>query len=144
MDLSATIATIKAIAGVAKAANNIQLYNDIIALQGNVLEQINENATLVAENAELRQQLTELRERQRTRSAMRFEQNVYWQAMDGASRVGPFCPKCLDGGEKAVRMTDRVDDHWWRCPVCDVTVEKPGLDPRANAVADWDPHGGLP
>lgn len=140
LDIATTSATIKAIASVAKGAGNIQLYNDIITLQGTILEQQAAAVALLEENATLRRELAELRERQRRRSEMRFEDNVYWRGDSGQKREGPFCPKCLDGSEKDVPLADRRDDHWWRCAVCASIFEKPGPAQGHNAVEDYDPH----
>ena len=89
-----------------------------------------ECAKLAEENARLRQDLTELRERTQTRDQMRHEHNVYWRE-SGEKREGPYCPKCLDGAEKAARMSERPDDSYWRCPVCNHAAAKPGHRLRA-------------
>ncbi|MGZ3592053.1 MAG: hypothetical protein ACXU99_15475 [Thermodesulfobacteriota bacterium] len=88
-----------------------------------------ECANLAEENARLRQELIDLREKVQTRENMEYKDNVYWRRSSDGKLQGPFCPKCLDGTQKAARMKERSNDHWWRCPVCDCIVERPGPDP---------------
>lgn len=100
-----------------------------------------EGAKLAEENARLRQELIELREQVRTRQEMQHQDNVYWRQSGQGRREGPFCPKCLDGEGKAARMSDRPDDHWWRCPVCGCIIKKPGPGPwDPEVVTDFDPR----
>ncbi len=67
---------------------------------------------------------------------MVFRNNVYWI---GNSEEGPFCPKCYGGDRKEVRLTEYVDDRFWRCSVCDTAVEKPGRASRpTRAETDFD------
>ena len=139
-DLAVASTTIKAIAGVARDAGNIQLYNEIIALQGTLLELIAQNAALIEANANIRIELADLRTKQREREQMQFESNVYWRVADAAPREGPFCPKCLDGNHKSVRLMERNDDHCWRCNVCDTAIVKPGPSPYAlQQRREYDP-----
>lgn len=56
-----------------------------------------ECANLAEENARLRQELMDLREKTRARQEMEFRDNVYWRLSEDARKEGPFCPKCLDG-----------------------------------------------
>jgi len=99
-----------------------------------------ECAKLAEENARLRQELIELREHAQTRQEMQYQDNVYWRQSGQGTREGPFCPKCLDGEGKAARMSDRADDHCWRCPVCRYAIMKPGRDPYPEVVSDFDPR----
>jgi hypothetical protein len=67
---------------------------------------------------------------------MVFRNNVYWI---GNSEEGPFCPKCYGGDRKEVRLTEYVDDRFWRCSVCDTAVEKPERASRpTRAETDLD------
>ncbi len=148
VDIGTTIATIKAIAGVAKAAGQIELYNQVINLQQTILELIGDNTRAVQENSQLTRELGDVRDKVASlealllqRGEMVFQENVYWRVLSGSTRDGPFCPACLDGNGKAARLINRSDDHWWRCPVCESTVEKPGSDPApvGKVLHDWDP-----
>ena len=75
-DISTTLVTIRAIAGVAKDAGKIELYSDIIALQAQLLELLASNTQLIADNAAVRQELLELRARLELRDTLKFERNV--------------------------------------------------------------------
>lgn len=124
IDLGVTVATIKAIAGVAKAAGRIDLYNDIIGLQQAVLELIADNTTAIQENAKLARRNVELLERVgslekelATRAAVVFRNEAYWQSREDQPADGPFCPKCYDGQGKLSRMTYR-NNGFTCCVVC--------------------------
>jgi len=139
IEIATTVATIRAIAGVAKAAGKIDLYSEILDLQGTLFELSAQNAALLQENLEIRREFAELKQKVQDREQMTAESNVYWRTANDGRRDGPFCPTCLDGSEKAVRLIERTDDHWWRCPVCDKIVQKPGRDPDSRpARTDYD------
>lgn len=79
--------------------------------------------------------------RAETREEMHYQYNVYWRQSGPGAPEGPFCPKCRDGEGKTARMSDRPHDDFWRCPVCDYTIEKPGRGPRQIRVeTDFDPR----
>jgi hypothetical protein len=63
VDISTTLATLKAIAGVAKEAGKINLYNDIIGLQQTILELIGDNTKTVDDNARLTREAIALRDK---------------------------------------------------------------------------------
>ena len=148
VDISSTVATIKAIAGVVKDAGKIDAYSEVINLQQTLLELIGQNTQAAEENSRLTRELVSARDKVASleaqisqRTEMVFEQNVYWRMASGSTKEGPFCPRCLDGSGTAARLIDRSDDHWWRCAVCDSSIEKPGPDParRGRVLHDWDP-----
>ena len=85
-----------------------------------------ECAKLAEENARLRQELIDLRERERIREEMQYADNVYWRPSGKGKREGPFCPKCFDGENKTARMSEHLEDSYWRCPVCNYAILKPG------------------
>ena len=103
-----------------------------------------ECAKLAEDNALLRQELIEMREKMQVHQDMEFRNNVYWRRMADGNSEGPYCPKCLDGERKAARMTERNDDYYWRCPVCSKAIEKPGPGFRRSirAKTDFDPFSG--
>ncbi len=74
-------------------------------------------AKLADENARLREENTNLRARQDAHKDMVPDHNVYWLEPD---RDGPYCPKCLDGDDRRVRMGKQigVGSPYWECPVC--------------------------
>ena len=82
--------------------------------------------------------------RAQTLEEMHHQYNVYWRQTGQGTGEGPFCPKCRDGERREARMSDQPHDDFWRCPVCDYVVEKPGRGPRqTRAVTDFDPFGGF-
>jgi hypothetical protein len=63
VDINTTIATLKAIAGGAKDAGRIDLYQDVINLQTTLLEVLGDNTRKVEENARLTHEVVGLRDR---------------------------------------------------------------------------------
>jgi cell division protein FtsB len=131
LDLSLTLATIKAIAGVAKDAGKIELFSQVIDLQQSIVEAIAENTSLVQINADLTREVNRLREdldrlkRSRDdRAAFVFKGDVYWRG-EGSNEEGPFCPKCLDADEKPIRMIDRKNGYTC-CVHCNFSISTPG------------------
>jgi len=124
VDITTTLATVKAIAGVAKEAGKIALYNDIISLQSTIMEMIadntqtvQENAKLTRENVDLRDRVSELERQLTTRDEMEFRKDAYWRVREGKPDEGPFCQKCFDGQGKISWMTDR-GNGFTCCAVC--------------------------
>ncbi len=93
-----------------------------------------ECSKLAEDNARLRQELVDIREKQRVREGMEYRENTYWRHLAESKVEGPYCPKCLDGQQVAARMEDRSNSRWWRCHVCGLTVEKAGRDPHEGAL----------
>ncbi len=101
-----------------------------------------ECAKLAEDNALLRQDLIEIREKLQAREDMEYRNNVYWRRLSDGKFEGPYCPKCLDGERKVARMADRSDDNFWRCAVCDYLIEKSGSVHFARSIranTDFDP-----
>jgi hypothetical protein len=94
---------------------------------------------LAEENARLRQELVALREWINVRTKMKHRDNAYWKETGPNQEEGPFCPKCLDGNDRPVRMAEESDDPWWRCPVCAYVIKRPGWHIPRNAEAEFDP-----
>jgi hypothetical protein len=95
-----------------------------------------EGAELAQENASLRDGNRTLRERLDLRAKMHFDNGVYWQDDDDGERIGPFCQKCWDSTDRAVRLVDS-ERFRWHCTVCGQLPWKPGgrEDYRAQAAA---------
>jgi ribosomal protein L37AE/L43A len=98
-----------------------------------------EYAKLAEENVRLRQELLDLREHAQTRQEMHYQDNVYWRRSGQDKVEGPFCPKCLDGQDKPARMSERSGDSFWRCPVCNTAIRKPGAEPVRLSEPSYDP-----
>src|SRR5438045_4830088 len=124
IEIAAIITTVKTLAGAAKAANRVDLYNDVISLQQSVLELVAEQSTTVEENARLKSELLELKEEIRSlesrlaqREEMTFRADAYWQIRNGRPDEGPFCASCFDKDGRVARMTDR-GNGFTCCVVC--------------------------
>lgn len=86
-----------------------------------------EGAKLAEENAALRQELLGLREQAQTRQGMYYRDNVYWKRHeDDEPDDGPYCPTCLDGANKAMRMPAYPDRDYWTCKLCKCDIRRPG------------------
>ena len=96
-----------------------------------------EGALLVEENARLLQDLADLREQARIRQTVVYRDNVYWHRDGEAATEGPFCPRCLNGSDKAARMKDSSDR--WTCHLCKCDVEKPGVQRQIRVDSSCDP-----
>ena len=105
--------------GVADQLRNVELKQKMVDVQMECLK-------LAEDNASLRQELIALREQVKLRQVMQFKDNAWWRDIGEGKTEGPFCPKCLDGDNKPVRMSDYSDFHAWMCPVCECSIQKPG------------------
>ena len=103
-----------------------------------------ECAKLAEENARMRQELIDLRGQVQAREEMHYRDNVYWRPLSRGRSEGPFCPKCFDGNNKASRMTDPPSDDWWKCPVCNCVIIKPGkgYGSVGKVETECDPFSG--
>lgn len=147
IDPGTTLATIRAIAGVAREAGKIELYQQILDLQQTILEAVTENTSLAQSNAELTREVNRLRDEldlarrsQEHRSSLTFRDDAYWRQTDDAED-GPFCPKCLDADGKTIRMTDRKNGHTC-CVHCKFCIRTPGYvappsPPRRPPGSGW-------
>jgi len=51
--------------------------------------------------------------------SMTFDGELYWQEGEGDDREGPFCQRCFDDVNKAVRLQlSRTHGAAWECKVC--------------------------
>jgi hypothetical protein len=149
MEIATTVATLRTVAGVLKEAGKIDLYQQIIDLQQAALEAAAERAKLMTdsamltqENVQLRGELTTLRHERDKRDRLVFRQDVYWEKVGDDKWDGPFCPKCVDGLGKYMRMTDR-SDGLTMCVGCDHWIHTPGyVRPRQQSSGYYE--GGVP
>jgi hypothetical protein len=96
-----------------------------------------EGAKLAEENAALRLELVGLREQAQTRQGMYYRDNVYWKRQeDDEPDEGPYCPACLDGANKAVRMPVYSDRESWTCKLCKCDIRKPGAKSQTGGRVD--------
>jgi hypothetical protein len=80
----------------------------------------------------LQRQLTERAEVAKLREAFHFEHNAYWRG-EGTDREGPFCSRCFDVEQKAVRLTINNSPKVGYCGNCKqgVRLDKISDDPPA-------------
>jgi hypothetical protein len=133
INVTTTIATIRAIAGVAKEAGRIDLYNEIIGLQQTILEAIGENTELAQANAELtrkalrlEQRIHELEQVSAAKEELTFRGEAYWRVREGQPDEGPYCARCYLEKAKAHPMTPR-NPKFTCCVVCDHCISRGGL-----------------
>lgn len=101
------------IAAVFQKADNIELYEKVLRLQGVVSAEREEQERLRERITEL-EQVVDLRER------LFFDDNRYWlNSADGSDRDGPFCSRCWDSEQKLIRLhcTRKAGDVF-DCPAC--------------------------
>lgn len=117
---------------IAKLAQDIHampLYEKVVAMQANLVQMVDDNATLRNENRELKDALS-------LRQELQFERNLYWRGA-GDQRTGPFCPACFNKDGKAVQML-RFQKYMGRpvaCPACGFMVGEDG-DAVAPRIAE--------
>ena len=93
------------------AANQLTL-----ELQSNALE-------LKEENYKLRRRIDELEHHINLVDDMSFDGKVYWRG-EGEDRDGPFCQRCLDAEDRAIRLQFReqtaqgYESRWYECHSC--------------------------
>lgn len=133
MDISTTVATLKAVAGVMRDANRLDLTAQMIELQQALLELIGHQSTLASENADLRGKIHELVTLIRQREEFYFERNAYWRG-EAEQLDGPFCSRCFDVTGKAVRMIENTRGVG-HCGECKANARLTGpAQPRTTSV----------
>jgi len=90
--------TLKEGANAIREAKNLELYERMLAVYGDVMELVEKNRELVEENALLKEQL-------KIKDQLRFDKgyNCYWR-FEGDKQEGPYCTVCWDVDRKLVRM----------------------------------------
>src|SRR3989442_1452410 len=129
IEIAAAIATVRALANVAKEAGKIDLYQKVLDLQQVLLEAITQNTELAAQNHQLAEQVRSLQAALAAKDssqAWRFDGQVYWSGEPGQAANGPFCPKCKDDQNKHSRMSDR-GNGFTCCVVCGTCVRNDKL-----------------
>jgi hypothetical protein len=123
------VETVKDVATLVQKADNIELYQKILELQGQIMNLLEEGHALKAE-------LREYRDRVRFEGGLEFRDNMYWHRYGGDKVDGPYCSKCWDTDAKAVRLQQMKDKSLW-CPECQRTV--PGTYPKRESQGPRGP-----
>ena len=101
---------IKSIAKTIQQADNIELYQKILNVQGEALEVVEQNNKLRDENRELKEKL-------KIKENLKHERNSYWLESDGKND-GPFCSRCCDVDKNLVRLHPCGNPAYYDCPNC--------------------------
>ena len=94
--------TLKEGANAIREAKNLELYERMLAVYGDVMELAEKNRELVEENHALKQQLKAYQQEQEIAGELQHHDNAYWRTKDG-ERDGPFCMRCWDANKKLIR-----------------------------------------
>jgi hypothetical protein len=112
----------------AQKAGNVEIVKRLLDLQA---ESLNDRETIRV----LREEVAELRKRTKVQDELRWEHNVYWRELNAGACEGPFCGRCWDGEGKLARFAEFERDVWWKCVVCAVKVQRPGVErPKYNKL----------
>jgi len=120
LEIGAAIATLRGLAAVVKEAGKIDLYQKVLDLQQVLLEAINENTRLAADNNRLAEEKRSLERAIASHGAdqaFEFDGQVYWLGTPGEPANGPYCPRCKDKDNRRARMTD-MGNGFTCCPTC--------------------------
>ena len=98
--------------GIDKAELRTELQEQILDLQGRLLEVQSELGTMKEGNERLRAQLS-LRSME-----YRAKDGMYWDGQDG-----PFCPHCVDGKGIRARVAKNPSNGFYVCQVCHGTPD---------------------
>lgn len=106
------ISELKEAVDLLKKGLNIDAQEKIMSLREGLLEVQEENLTLREKVKTLESQLS-------LSNDYLFVEDVYWKNCH-TSRIGPFCPACMDDRKKAIRIhsVDPDTGYKWECKVC--------------------------
>jgi len=98
--ISGLLVSLKALVGMAKDVNNIEINGQVIDIQQKVLDIQAKYAELQQENFSLRESNTLLTAKLKRRDEMKHAHGAYWTKDDG-----PFCQTCWESDEKVIRLS---------------------------------------
>lgn len=110
---SSIFKTLKEGANAIREAKNLELYERMLAVYGDVMELVEKNHELAEDNRALKEQL-------KNKEQLVHDGERYWMNRDG-KREGPFCSTCWDIDGKLVRMRTWRDDGgalYYLCDYC--------------------------
>ncbi len=110
---------IKSVAKIIKQTDNIELYSQILDIQGCIME-------LLQQNNDLRAQVDELQTKLKTKEKLVFLNNAYW-IENSDQKDGPFCSNCWDTKQIMVRLLERHKGIY-SCPNCKNDVRSEFMD----------------
>lgn len=106
--------TLKEGANAIREAKNLELYERMLAVYGDVME-------LVEQNRELVEKVHALEDQLKNKEQLEYDGERYWMNKDG-KKEGPFCGVCWDVDNKLVRMRSYQHPNRGLCYTCDYCV----------------------
>jgi hypothetical protein len=105
------IGDVKEVAELIQKLDNMELYQKILNLQGQIIELTHENWSLQEKNKKLREKLS-------VSKKMKFKKSLYYQENDPV----PFCPLCWEAKKLPIHLIefDRPDANTtvYKCHNC--------------------------
>ncbi len=114
------IENLKEIVEFAKKLNDAQVLKATAELEHECATMGFEMADLLRKLTAAQKEIDDLKAAAEMRSALTFEDNVYWSNVDGERR-GPFCPACFHKSKEAVPLQHEVrtySNDQYHCPLC--------------------------
>ncbi len=111
------IDNVKEVAKLIKDIGNMELYQQILDLQGEIME-------LTQENRDLQKNLQEVQDKLSQVDKMVFRSPFYYTACDDI----PFCPRCWEVDKKAVHLPQPVHSGLgpaYKCLECEKVINHP-------------------
>ena len=115
--IAALLKTIKEGANAIREVKNLELYERMLAVYGDVMELVEKNRELVEENHGLMKQLKAAQEQKDIAFELVPHDNAYWRTK-GGEREGPFCMRCWDVDKRLVRERAGATQGTHYCPEC--------------------------
>ena len=124
----------KEVANAVHEIKNLDLYEKVLALTHGIMDMVQENRDLHAENHDLKEKF-------KLREKMTFKEPFYFQEGDET----PFCPACWELKTIPVHLifsANRTDAIYWHCPVCrqSIAAVKDRNPPRNHPsprISEW-------
>jgi hypothetical protein len=107
----------KQVAKAVEEIHNLELYQRVLNLHSDIIQLVEENTRLRAENQDLNTRI-------KLREKMQFKEPFYYQEGDQT----PFCAACWECNGAAVHVTFGFDDDHdtrWHRPVCKCSYNVP-------------------
>jgi hypothetical protein len=111
----------KDIAELIKKMGNMELYEKIVGLQGQIF-------SLREENLKQKEQINNLKDQICTKQKVSYEAPYYWIIGKNGQKDGPFCQKCYDTDKVLVRLQD-LKRGTWKCLSCESLVRDASYSP---------------
>ena len=112
------IETSTELAKLAQKIGNIEVYNQVIALQAQVMELMGENMKAKDDLRAAGEEIRKLRDDSELSRNLAYDGERYWLTKD-SRKEGPFCGVCWDVDRKLVRMRTFEMQGGGRGYVCD-------------------------